>query len=233
MAASPGNKGKKAGAGKRAKRPASKKAARSRPGPKANLKQARSAVYRAAVIDAAEAIIARRGVDDTKMDEVAAEAGLSLGTLYSVFSGKADLIRAIHETRMAEMMARIDAAAVGCEGTLDLLLAGIRGYVEFFAAHPHYLETYLRENNAWGVSAAASSPARADAWSEGMKRQERLFRRGMEEGVFHEGDPAQMAGMLVAMQQVQLAFWDRKDPAEPTERLIEEMAEQVRRSFCR
>jgi len=231
MAASAGSKRKKkTGA---PKRPARKKAARARPGPKANLKEARSAVYRSAVIEAAEAIIARRGVDDTKMDEVAAEAGLSLGTLYSVFSGKADLIRAIHETRMAEMMARIDAAAVGREGALERLLAGIRGYVEFFAAHPHYLAAYLSENHAWGVSAAFSSAARADAWSEGMKRQERLFRRGMDEGVFHEGDPAEMAGMLVAMQQVQLAFWARREPPAPAEELIEEMAEQVRRSFCR
>jgi len=32
---------------------------------------------------------------------------------------------------------------------------------------------------------------------------------------------------------VQLAFWARKEPRAPTETLIAEMTEQIRRSFCR
>ena len=72
---------------------------------KRSVKEARSALYRQLVFEAAEGAFAERGVEETKMEEIAAEAGISLGTLYSVFSGKAELVAAIHEMRLRDTLA--------------------------------------------------------------------------------------------------------------------------------
>ena len=55
---------------------------------------ARNALHRQLVFEAAERAFAEKGVEDTKMEEIAAEAGVALGTLYNVFSGKAQLVAA-------------------------------------------------------------------------------------------------------------------------------------------
>ena len=49
-------------------------------------------MYRSLVVQAAEHLFATRGYERTKIQDVAAASGLSLGTLYSVFDGKADLL---------------------------------------------------------------------------------------------------------------------------------------------
>jgi AcrR family transcriptional regulator len=200
---------------------------------KANARKARTALYRQLLFEAAERTFAENGVEDTKMEEIAAESGLSLGTLYSVFSGKAELVAAIHETRLREILQRTIDAAQESTCPLEMLLLGVRSYVEFFAVHPDYLRMHLRDGYAWGLGGKANpTPMQADAWDEGIARQATLFRRGVDRRLFYPGDPKLLARMLIAMQQVQLADWVeqgmRRDPAD----LIAEMQQQVRRSFC-
>ena len=62
--------------------------------------------------------------------------------------------------------------------------------------------------------------------------QERLFRRGIESGVFHAGDPDRMARTMVAMQQVRLADWLVGGMRETPDAIVAEMELQLRRFFC-
>jgi hypothetical protein len=106
--------------------------------------------------------------------------------------------------------------------------------VQFFLAHPDYLRMYIAEGAGWGLRGSLTArSARGSAWEEGIAMQARLFLRGMESGVFHEGDPDRMARTLVAMQQVRLADWVGDDMADDAESLIAEMELQLRRAFCR
>ena len=58
---------------------------------RARAKNARHEAYRDLVLEAAGSAFALRGVPNTKMEELAEQAGLSLGTLYSVYKGKAEI----------------------------------------------------------------------------------------------------------------------------------------------
>ncbi len=196
-------------------------------------REARNAVYRQLIFEAAERTFAEKGVEDSKMEEIAAEAGLALGTLYNVFSGKAKLVVEIHETRMREAVTGIDALTRSTREPAQALMSGIEGYVRFFASHPDYLRMHLRQGYAWGLAGSQPSPAHEAAFGAGIAAQETLFERGMAAGVFHPGRPRVMARLLVAMQQVQLADWVeegmQRDPAD----LVSEMQIQARRTFCR
>ena len=194
---------------------------------------ARADMYRGLVIEAAERLFAERGVDDTRMEAIAAEAGLSLGTLYSVFTGKAEIVGAIHEVRLEEVLRRAVESAGDRDAPLAMLLAGVRTYVSFFLEHPSYLRMHLREGYSWAQgSGFAASGTQTEAWRKGVAMQAALFARGATEGVFYPGDPMVQTRMMIAMQQVQLASWVETGMTADRDALLDEIEQQVRRSFC-
>ena len=204
------------------------------PRPKENVRRARAGLYRQLVLEAAERSFAEKGFDATRMEEIAAESGLSLGTVYSVFAGKPDLMRAVQETRNREILALASAAAGLAGDPQGRLLAAVRAYVEFFASHPEYLQIHLRGGHAWGLAGAGSrSRSQAHAWDEGIDLYARLFEAGIAAGVLHPGDPRLLARMMIAMQQVQLADWVERGLPGDLEALLAGIETQLRRAFCR
>ncbi len=57
------------------------------------------------IIDAATAVFARQGIAATSLNDVAAEAGLTKGAVYSSFTGRDDLVLTIMEEHIVERMA--------------------------------------------------------------------------------------------------------------------------------
>ena len=114
-------------------------------------RNAKRAVYRDLVLDAAGTAFARHGVPQTKMEQLAEEAGISLGTLYSVYKGKAEIVDAIHEARLREIHSASVEAETAETNPLDALLAGSRAYITYFIENPDYLRMYLDEGTNWGV----------------------------------------------------------------------------------
>jgi AcrR family transcriptional regulator len=60
-------------------------------------RQERRAQTRAALLDAAERLWAQHGIRGASLDEIAAQAGMTKGAVYSNFTGKTDLILALLE----------------------------------------------------------------------------------------------------------------------------------------
>ncbi|MEV5706740.1 TetR/AcrR family transcriptional regulator [Actinoallomurus sp. NPDC052274] len=60
-------------------------------------RQERRAQTRAALLDAAERLWAERGIRGASLDEIAGQAGLTKGAVYSNFAGKSDLVLALLE----------------------------------------------------------------------------------------------------------------------------------------
>jgi AcrR family transcriptional regulator len=58
-------------------------------------RQEKRAQTRAALLDAAERLWAERGIRGASLDEIAAQAGMTKGAVYSNFTGKTDLILAL------------------------------------------------------------------------------------------------------------------------------------------
>ncbi len=196
-----------------------------------SVQDARQALYRGRVVDAAEGLFAEKGVDASKMEEIAEAAGLALGTVYSVFRGKSAILDGLHEARLRELVDGANAAARDLDGPLPMLLAGLRAYVEYFLSHPDYLRIHLALGTSWGMPIRGGSP-RAAAWEEGHALQVRLFARGIADGTFYPDDPGRMAHTLAAMQQVRLAEWLGGGMAEDPEEIIAGMELQLRRAFC-
>ena len=202
--------------------------------PKRRVREAKQALYRGLVLEAAARVFAEKGYDDAKMEEIGRASGLALGTLYSVFAGKAEVFRAIHEAADAELLRRSVERVRGLADPLAVVLEGIRAYAEYFLEHPDFLRMHLREGLSWGrADSARIGRERSDAWNAGVEMLTAAFARCIQLGVFVTGDPRLFARMTIAMQQVQLAHWIESEMATPREALLRELAEQVKRSFCR
>jgi AcrR family transcriptional regulator len=198
-----------------------------------NVRRKRAALYRSLVLEAAERVFAAQGYEDAKMQEIAAEAGVSLGTVYGVFPGKAELYRAVHDHRIDAMQARAEEAAPAGAPVLRRLLDGIAAYVGFLVEHPDFLRIHLRDGGAWGVGSTLAGGEPLEAWARGQALQIELLREGVADGTFFDDDPELLSRTIVAMQQVQLAAWVERGMREPASALVARMQAQLQRAFVR
>src|SRR6266542_2907779 len=86
------------------------------PRPTREEKKART---RAQLIDAAATVFARRGLVAASLDEVAEEAGLTKGAVYSNFASKEDLFQAVIDERLNEPMMHIADAILDSADTFE------------------------------------------------------------------------------------------------------------------
>src|SRR5678815_1807406 len=70
--------------------------------------QLREAV-RATILDAAEELIAAKGLHGAGLAQIAKRAGVAVGTLYNYFDDRDALVRALFETRRAAVRPKLHA----------------------------------------------------------------------------------------------------------------------------
>ena len=96
-----------------------------------NQRRSRERVER--ILAAAAALIAEKGSDAMRMGEVAAKAGVSVGSLYQYFPDKAAIIRRLAERYNAEGQACIQAA-LATPRSMKELRAAFMGLVDTYYA---------------------------------------------------------------------------------------------------
>jgi AcrR family transcriptional regulator len=199
--------------------------------PKEHLRLARRDVHRQHLLDAAERVFAERGYEGTRMQDVAAESGLSLATVYDLIRSKEDLYADIHRVRGRALLEQAMAASVGATSALDALLRGVGAYVEFLAGHPDYLRIELRESQPWALSPRFISEEQAAQWHTGLHLAIAAFRAAIDEGSVIGEDPEILARLMIAAHQVYLGAWIEAGRVEPAAALIRRMQLHVRRAF--
>jgi AcrR family transcriptional regulator len=194
------------------------------------VREERRSVYRQAINEAAERVFAAKGADGSRMDEIAAEAGISLGTLYGVIDGKKSLFFGIHKTRMQEFMDCIRAASTAYDETLPCHLAVVRLGAQYFLERPDFLRMCCRAGFGWASRFPASGPG-ADLWEEGSRIPRDLFIRGIAEGIFVDEDPDLLVRKMLALKQVELTHWVDRGMETPHEEVLERLESQFLRAF--
>jgi len=165
------------------------------------------------------------------MREIAAEAGISLGTLYAVIDGKQSLFFEIHLARMREFLECIRAARDGCSGTLESHLAVLRQGGAYFLERPDFLRMCCRDGYGWAAGFPASASG-SDIWNEGASIPRDLFARGIAEGLYVEDDPDLLVRKMLALKQVELTYWVDNGMAAEHEVVLDRLESQFVRAFC-
>ena len=103
-----------------------------------------------AILTAAEEVFANKGLHAAHMGEIAALAGVAVGTLYNHFADRDALLAGLLEARRAELMARIDEAlGAGASGARrpvfrDRLRAFLQAVLAHKEAHRRFFQILMQ-----------------------------------------------------------------------------------------
>ncbi|MCU0391618.1 MAG: TetR/AcrR family transcriptional regulator [Thermoflexibacter sp.] len=99
------------------------------------------------IIDAAERVFFKEGIENASMDQVATEAELSKGTLYLYFKSKEELYKAIVIRGFIALKRKLKEALVPAENGLQNVKAISKAYIEFSKEYLGYFNAILYYQN--------------------------------------------------------------------------------------
>ncbi len=195
----------------------------------ARARSAKTTMYRSLIVDAAERLFASRGYEGAKIQDIAAESGLSLGTLYSVFEGKSDILDAVHDDRLGQLFQLAGRALGTHDKAATRLRQGNRVFIRWLTEHPDYLRIHLHRSGAWASNPQEVGEGLVSAWQRGIGLIARVIEEAMCDGDVFEGDPVIQARLMVAIQQVLISAWVEAGMKVDADDLADEVEQQLER----
>ena len=159
----------------------------------------RKAETRAALLDAASRVFARRGYHAAGVDEVAAEAGFSTGALYSNFDGKEDLFLALLQREIARHVDEVSAVVADRETLDERARGGAEYWTQFLDREPELVLLFM-EFWAFAVRNPEVRSRFAARYAEVRSSLAQIIERGARElGVELARPPEQLAMAIDAL----------------------------------
>ncbi len=136
------------------------------------------------ILQAAEEVLLEKGYHETSIDEIAARVGIAKGTVYLHFPSKEDLVIAIYQREMLQLLQYIDSiigsqstALAKVEAIFELMYGGImstRMRLLFSISNSAGLKHLLDEKTG----------CLREMWDQLTERLNSLFEEGKAEGAF-------------------------------------------------
>jgi AcrR family transcriptional regulator len=173
----------------------------------------RKAARPAEILAAALASFAERGYAATRLDDVAARAGVTKGTLYLYFPSKEELFKAVVRQSIVPNIARNEAmVAQSNEPSAVLLERLVRQWVEISSMPTSALPKLI-------LTEAGNFPDLArfyldEVAGRGLRLLQRVLERGIERGEFRPIDTAAAARCVVAPMLVTMLWRHSLEPHE-------------------
>lgn len=100
---------------------------------------------RGAILDSAAKLFAARGYANADTQLLAAELGVSKGTIFRYFPTKRELFEASIVRALDRLQQQVDSAAESVVDPLERILAAMTAYLRFFDANPEVVELLILE----------------------------------------------------------------------------------------
>ncbi len=176
------------------------------------LRDEQKAATRLRLLDAAEAVFARRGFHGAAVDEIAREAGATTGALYASFAGKEDLFLQLFDHTMARDVRGYSEASGGRATAEEAARAGADRWMEVLAERPAYFPLFIE---FWAY--AVREPAVRERFAERFATFRRATGQIVAAGAHARGielgpEQVERSGMLVNALANGLALERMVDP---------------------
>jgi len=152
------------------------------------------------ILEAAKEVFFEKGIHRTTVDDVAAQAEVSKGTVYLYFQSKESILAHLLLEGLAILLSQLEAAYAPQEplSTEKRLRQLVEAYWQFAQTHPNYFRLLLaldRGRFRERVSAEVYQEILTES-KRGLELVANAIRQGTEEGLFSADDPLLMAGVL-------------------------------------
>lgn len=193
--------------------------------PRPRLRERFRSSARGEVLDAAEAVFAQAGLQDARVEDIAAAAGVSVGTVYNLFQDREGLVIAVLERRREAMRERV---TTWIAESVDLPFeARFRGFIQMLFLHMWANWPFMRLINQLCATTGRGGPVGPRLSTQTIleihSMLTSLVRRGVEVGDLRPLDPHVGASALMGMirNTVEIDLLTGQDP--PSEARADEL----------
>lgn len=156
---------------------------------------------RTAILGAAERVISEDGFHTARMEKIAVDAGVSVGTIYNHFKDRSALLQALFDDRVSNLVRLLDARLVPLDGGAagPRIEAIFEAMQEHGQVHGRFFGAVIQ---AYDGPARLRPPARVRL--ELTARIRRIVEDGVAGGELRPGDPDLFVETLVALARLVL-----------------------------
>jgi AcrR family transcriptional regulator len=144
------------------------------------------------ILAAAERIFSRDGLNTARMDAIAKEAGVAVGTLYNHFTDREELIRSLNEAHRKQLLERVDVEVEKAAEGREQIEAVVRALLEHLELHAPF-QRILMESEQHGHSNIKS------LMEDLYERTERVVKRITQHGELRLDDAEHWPTLLFGM----------------------------------
>jgi AcrR family transcriptional regulator len=168
-------------------------------------------------VEAAEPVFARKGYARATMQDIAAQAGCAVGTLYLHFKDKEDLFNALvagHSHAIGERLARSGETA---ENSLEELRLRNAAMIAYFNEHREFFRIFYASGAVVKINIAANLRGSAlRAYYEAKAHEIELARAAQAAGLVRaDVPPAEMIEFIHGVMMMTLARWSTAEDLPP------------------
>lgn len=177
-----------------------------------------------ALLRAAEAIFSERSEEDVTVEQIAARAGVAVGSIYNHFGSKAGLHAAVVEQALDADRRHMDRAYIPGRTPLEQIRAAGAEYLAFYLRNPEYFRMLAFPGGPGSYRAGRELARRLADEVDGQNgRLVAALRAGVEAGELRPVDPEQTATILWAAWNGVLSLGWRPDRLRRDERQLREL----------
>jgi AcrR family transcriptional regulator len=179
------------------------------------------AARRKEILTAAVRVFARKGFAATRIDDIAAEAGIAKGSVYLYYDSRDALLGAVFEGYRAMSAAIFDAAVNGRGPALERLAGLVRAVLDTLDARREPARIMV---DLWAAARDSETVDMAAVYGDTRAAVAELLRQAAAEGTLREGVSERHAAVVVAAIEgclLQCLVDPRLPVAELTEPIID------------
>lgn len=150
------------------------------------------------IVDAASRLLERTDFHSMSMQELAREAGVSVGLIYQYVPSKEDVLLLLFLDILEAYRREVPEAMAGVDDPVERLAAGFRAYSTVMSRRSYLTVLGYRESRSLD---AAGRKRTQELETETIELLADTVRHGIDEGVFVEVDAELIAYDLVALAQ--------------------------------
>jgi AcrR family transcriptional regulator len=157
----------------------------------------RSKLASAGIVAAAASVFARLGFAATRVEDILEAAGVARRTFYKAFSSKEDVLAAVYQLAIQELLGEMAKAAGTGADPLDVIRKGLDVYLEYHAVNARLLRVLVEQ-------AIRSDSPIFPARKRFRDRLVRMLDGAVRASTGEKHDPLLYAALLSALEGISL-----------------------------